>query len=523
MMRHLTILSSFLVLFFTEAQAQDSKFDKEQQIWSDLVKTSGIRYDIIPQLKVVYTENNPAYYSNDIIHIEEKLLNLLNDSLGERYNDGLAYVLSHELAHHNRQHVWNHFARTAVRNTDARVYENRLSISIENESVADLDAGMNSHIAGYSSLDISASVLDLIYSSYDLPDSIPGYPTLEDRKAIQERRLEQFKDLSVFYDVALMSLQIGDADYAIKALKIVLQSGYKSYEVYELLAYSYFMRAKNAVPYENVKLWAFPITLSENRVLSGSTRGIMNIQWSDLISDLNESKRMLSFAQDRTTNESNTALENSIKTLLKCVLAFNEENDDWKVIFHESENMGPVYDAFVHCAYDSHFNNDTQFKTSKKLLSKIDSEGLTQIISFNLSLLNGDSEGYRAPNKLPRVIKEAEKDVLTSSSPFGTPSEETEVYSLDGRERLSYTNSPKWTSIKQGASKNYFIKINLDTLEIEEEFDWLWHYDKCLELNAEMSLFFTVNTSSIHLINEKLVLVFDSSNNLKSIFTYINN
>ena len=523
MMRHLTILSSFLVLFFTEAQAQDSKFDKEQQIWSDLVKTSGIRYDFEPELKVVDSENNPAYYSNGIIHIEEKLLNLLNDSLGERYNDGLAYVLSHELAHHNRQHVWNHFARTAVRNTDARVYKNRLSISIENESVADLDAGMNSHIAGYSSLDISASVLDLIYSFYNLPDSIPGYPTLDDRKAIQERRLEQFKDLSVFYDVALMSLQIGEADYAIKALKIVLQSGYKSYEVYELLAYSYFMRAKNAIPYKNLKLWAFPIKLSENRVLSGSTRGIMNVQWSDLIDDLNESNRMLTFAQARTTDDGNAELEKSINTLLKCVVAFDDENADWKVLFSESENMGPLYDAFVHCAYDCHFNNDAQFKKTKKLLSKTESEDFSQIISFNLSLLNGDSEGYRATNKLPSVIKEAEKDVLTSSSPFGTANTDTEVYSLDGRERITYTDSDHWTSIKQGSSKNYFIQIDLDALEIAKDFDWLWHYDKCLELNAEMSLFFTSNTRSIHLINEKLVIVFDTDDHLKSIFTYINN
>lgn len=520
-MRYLTILSSFLVLFLIEAQAQDSKFDKAQQIWSDLVKTSGIRYDFEPELKFVDSENNPAYYSNGIIHIEEKLLNLLNDSLGERSNDGLAYVLSHELAHHNRQHVWNHFAKTARRNTDARLYENRLSISIENESVADLDAGMNSHIAGYNSLDISSKVLDLIYYIYDLPDSIPGYPTLGDRKAIQENRLEQFKDLSVFYDVALMSLQIGDADYAIKALKIVLQSGYKSYEVYELLAYAYFIRAKNSVPYKILELWAFPITLSDNRIMSGSTRGIMNIQWSVLIDDLNESKRMLSLAEARTTGETNTALEKSINTLLKCVVAFNDENDDWKVIFSESENMGPVYDAFVHCAYDYHFINDTQFKKSKKLLSKTDSEDVSQIISFNLSLLNGDSEEYIAPNKLPSVIKEAEKDVLTSSSPSRTPDEDSEVYSLDGRERIKYTDSDNWTCIKQGSSKNYFIQIDLDALGIEKEFDWLWHYDKCLDLNAEMSLFFTVNTISIHLINEKLVLVFDTDNNLKSVFTYI--
>ena len=152
----------------------------------------------------------------------------------------------------------------------------------------------------------------------------------------------------------------------------------------------------------------------------------------------------------------------------------------------------------------------------------MDVDDLSEIISFNLSLLNDDSEGYKAPNPLPSVIKAAEIDVFKSSSPFGTPSEDTEVYSLDGRESITYTDSDHWTSIKQGSSKNYFIQIDLDALEIVEDFDWLWHYDKCLELNAEMSLFFTSNTRSIHLINEKLVLVFDTDDHLKSIFTYIN-
>jgi hypothetical protein len=519
-MRYIILLSS-LVSFFIESNAQDSKFSDALQVWSDLVKTSGIRYDFEPELRFVDSENNPAYYSNGVIHIEEKLLTLLNDSLGGRNSDGLAYVLSHELAHHNRQHVWNHFAKTAVRNTDARLSENRLSISIENESVADLDAGMNSHIAGYSSLDVSSRILDLIYSSYDLPDSIPGYPTLGDRKAIQEKRLEQFKDLSVFYDVALMSLQIGDVDYAIKALKNVLRSGYKSYEVYELLAYSYFMRAKSALPYENLKMWAFPIKLSDNRILSGSTRAFNDFQWSVLIDDLNESKRILSLAKSRTTGLANTALEKSINTLLECAVAFDEKKSDWKFIFNEAENSGLIYDAFAHCAYE-HFNNDNRFKTSKKLLSKMDVDDLSEIISFNLSLLNDDSEPYIAPNKLPSVIKEAVKEVITTSSPFGASSEATEVYSLDGSERLTFTRSKNWTSINPGSSRNHLIEIDLDAIGIGEEFDWMWNYDKCLALDAKMTLLFTANTRSIHLINEKSVLVFDADEHLKSLFTYIN-
>ena len=152
----------------------------------------------------------------------------------------------------------------------------------------------------------------------------------------------------------------------------------------------------------------------------------------------------------------------------------------------------------------------------------MDVDDLSEIISFNLSLLNDDSEPYIAPNKLPSVIKEAVKEVITTSSPFGASSEATEVYSLDGSERLTFTRSKNWTSINPGSSRNHLIEINLDAIGIGEEFDWMWNYDKCLALDAKMTLLFTANTRSIHLINEKSVLVFDADEHLKSLFTYIN-
>ena len=51
-MRYIILLSS-LVSFFIESNAQDSRFSDAQQVWSDLVKTSGIKYDFEPELRVV--------------------------------------------------------------------------------------------------------------------------------------------------------------------------------------------------------------------------------------------------------------------------------------------------------------------------------------------------------------------------------------------------------------------------------------------------------------------------------------
>ena len=39
-------------------------------------------------------------------------------------------------------------------------------------------AGLYGHTAGYRPLDVAEETLDKIYEAYDIPDSLPGYPTL---------------------------------------------------------------------------------------------------------------------------------------------------------------------------------------------------------------------------------------------------------------------------------------------------------------------------------------------------------
>ena len=61
----------------------------------------------------------PAYYSGGTVHLHQGLLDSLQNTLSEAdAARGVAYVLAHELAHHNRGHIATHFAKKSLRRTE---------------------------------------------------------------------------------------------------------------------------------------------------------------------------------------------------------------------------------------------------------------------------------------------------------------------------------------------------------------------------------------------------------------------
>ena len=108
---------------------------------------------------------------------------------GERAEDALSYVLAHELAHHESELTCVRiFAKKVSATTDWADERSTKEQAIANpkriETEADTYAGLYGHIAGYRPLDVAEETLDKIYEAYDIPDSLPGYPTLDERKVM---------------------------------------------------------------------------------------------------------------------------------------------------------------------------------------------------------------------------------------------------------------------------------------------------------------------------------------------------
>ena len=100
-MRNLGLL--FIIIFFNLIFANDCE-KKVNEIYKKLTYSIGNNFPFPPDLKIVNDTTNVAYISDKGIVIEKKLINLF---CGENnFEDKIAYVLSHELAHHYLSHSW---------------------------------------------------------------------------------------------------------------------------------------------------------------------------------------------------------------------------------------------------------------------------------------------------------------------------------------------------------------------------------------------------------------------------------
>ena len=72
--------------------------EKTKNIYSDIVNSIGVSFPLPPELIFSESENNPAYISNKGIVIEKKLIELFCEE--DNFESKIAYVISHELAHH---------------------------------------------------------------------------------------------------------------------------------------------------------------------------------------------------------------------------------------------------------------------------------------------------------------------------------------------------------------------------------------------------------------------------------------
>jgi tetratricopeptide (TPR) repeat protein len=142
------------------------------------------------------------------IFLSERAISLLA-TLGEDMDNGLAFLLGHELAHFYLRHGWvaqfgNSFSALNVGKTMNRTASMDDIIKVETE--ADYFGGFYGHLAGYNALGVAPRVLDLIYAAYHYPEQIPNYPSLTERKLIAQNAAINLQKLIPVFDAANLLL-----------------------------------------------------------------------------------------------------------------------------------------------------------------------------------------------------------------------------------------------------------------------------------------------------------------------------
>ena len=176
-----------------------------------------------------------AYIRNNKIHFEKATYEALAE-LGDKQDDGVAFILAHELAHHYLNHSWLKQAGYAYSSTDIGDLLKEEGKSVDQrkiqETQADFYASFYAHIAGYNSLPIAESVLDIIYTTNHIDTNLVGYPSLHERKMIVEERAEEHENLTIIFDAAKIALLTSNYTEAISCYEFILNEKFTSREIF---------------------------------------------------------------------------------------------------------------------------------------------------------------------------------------------------------------------------------------------------------------------------------------------------
>ena len=242
MIKRLFILVLFFIGFtlFSQNVSHYSAF----KVYNDIITAIGNTNPRAPNLVIKNTSFNPAAYYpvKNIVRIEEKLLKVCYN-FGKDSLNVLSYILAHELAHHYQNHGYTSKFAALDFSNDIDEKQEKSQQKIDDETQADVYAGFYSHIAGYDALSKADLFLDKIYKAYNLPDNLPNYPTLSQRKLIINENKKTFEELRYLFDIANISMSLGKYNYAEKILNHILNQNFTSREIYNNLGICYVNQA----------------------------------------------------------------------------------------------------------------------------------------------------------------------------------------------------------------------------------------------------------------------------------------
>lgn len=175
-------------------------YEKIEKIYNDLVNARGdFRYPV-PRLFLNNKEKYGAYidYNTNEITLEKKAL----DVCIKHGDEAIAFMLGHELTHYYEKHAWK--GTFADENADLKIGNSFRSIDTKviQETEADYLGGFLAYTAGYGMFDKSDEIITDLYKTYNLSDTMKGYPILTDRIRLSERTTKKLEALIDVFEMA---------------------------------------------------------------------------------------------------------------------------------------------------------------------------------------------------------------------------------------------------------------------------------------------------------------------------------
>jgi len=281
MLKKILILLVFSILHLSGySQLTGYKYEVSKKVFDAIVSAYGsnrgapafeIRQKNYPgkkQILMYYPGTQPKIIMDEDVY--DLCAGLGADSL-----NALASLLGHELAHYYEKHNWcSSFAfllddKSELKQKLSKIAKEEKSA---NEAEADDIGGFYGYVAGFSTYDVSAKLLDKIYAYYKLPNSIKGYPSKDERKQIAATSLKKLEQYEAVFDA-------GETMYCLKEYSIssacfeYLADKFPSREMFGNTGLVKVLSAMDFIDEKTIP-FALPLEIdAETRLKSGVVRG----------------------------------------------------------------------------------------------------------------------------------------------------------------------------------------------------------------------------------------------------------
>ncbi|MCB9283504.1 MAG: hypothetical protein H6563_05465 [Lewinellaceae bacterium] len=256
---------------------ENPKLEHARQIFDRLVEARGNLSMKPPVLEWTVEASNGAYYLNGTnrITMEERAYDVCA-GFGDKIDDALAFILSHELIHYYKQHGWeaNFGEKFADLEVGKEVMENLRDIK-QQETEADLQGGFLAYTAGFNTVGIAPDFLQRLYDSYPKwpKEASSKYPSLEERILVAKNTEKELSRLIQMFETANMLVAVGHLDDALEYYNFIL-ANYKSRELVNNVGVVACMRAMKEFEEKSIR-FGYPLELDgEARLRLGGSKGI---------------------------------------------------------------------------------------------------------------------------------------------------------------------------------------------------------------------------------------------------------
>ena len=367
----------FLALVHNITFSQTECIEKTKIIYENIITSIGNSFPSPPKLNFSDKKIEVAYLSSEGITIETPIINLLFED--ENFEDKIAYIISHELAHHYLSHTWMRNTGLGYASTIGEFIDEKSSSKDQRklaESQADLFGGFFGQIAGYNVLGHAKSALSDVYNYYNLPHEIKGYPNFSERLEIIDSKINEANSLATLFEIGNVLLKLSDFENAKKCYEDILKNNFISREIYNNLGLVYLLKGIELSD-NSISKYSYPISIDlDTRAEISTTRS------GDL---LNSPEKL--FNQAEEFFEKSILLDKNYKKPLQNILVI----DFIKAL--NSNALDSFFESKEYISFDEDFQNDLKviFELNKgrniKKIKKKFSDCGSSVTKINLNLV----------------------------------------------------------------------------------------------------------------------------------------